>query len=186
MTDTLPPPWLTDVDHTTYGWWVKVQARRLQTRQRRQLKDRSMGLTPLPQWREAIQEAVIRSGGVDHWTGEALRWDLLQHYDGRQASRSGREYRRRFALMPVLDQQQGALGPALVVCSLRSHGIRGDLTRDEWMAHSWQVLVHQGLLEAESCPGGASDLPADHPEFLKRLSQRMSFHFLRARHRSAV
>jgi len=185
-----PPAWLADVDHNTFSRWVKGQARRLQGRQRRgavqaeaAASDTPDRVTPLPVWREVIQDAVVRSGGLDHWTGEGLRWNLLREFDPRQADgHEARDYRRRFALMPVLDQQAGIHDPALEVCSLRTLGLRGDLTRDEWIAHCWQLLVHQGLLDRYPVSGEGSELPVDHPDFLRRLSQRMSFHFLRSQH----
>ena len=100
-------------------------------------------------YRLQIHEAVKRSGAVDHYTGEELRWDLLSRYSNEE-SKSGRsKYKAQFALLPTVDHVPGADGRYdFVICAWRTNDAKNDLTHDEFIELCRRVIAHHEHLEA--------------------------------------
>jgi len=91
----------------------------------------------------AIHEAVTRSGGLDAYTGAALRWDLISTYDNTAAKQGERPYKKQFADMPTVDHVGDGLGaPDFVICSWRTNDCKSDLSHDELLTFCRDVLGH--------------------------------------------
>lgn len=51
----------------------------------------------------AIHAAVIRSGGVDDYTGEELAWENINTYDNEKSRVGRRSYKKSFWSLPTVD-----------------------------------------------------------------------------------
>ena len=63
-------------------------------------------------YKVAIHDAVIRSGGVDHYTGEPLNWALVGQYSNVESKAKKRNYKATLALLPSVDHVGDRLGDA--------------------------------------------------------------------------
>ena len=99
----------------------------------------------MQQYRLAIHEAVVASQGYDHWTGEWLAWELIGTYDTREAPSAGGEHKRKFALLPSVDQRSTTSEPDVVICAWRTHDAMADMTPAE-LLHFCQLVVNHSQL----------------------------------------
>jgi len=92
-------------------------------------------------YKTAIYEAVVRSKGIDVYTGKKMRWDLISKYDNDQSKAKGREYKKEFGDLPTLDHvDDGSGSPQFNICSWRVNDAKNDLTLDEFLAVCREVL----------------------------------------------
>jgi hypothetical protein len=97
-------------------------------------------------YKTAIHKAVEQSEGLDAYTGETLRWDLISKYDN-EASRLGRRvYKASLALLPTVDHVGDGLGAAdFRICAWRTNDAKGDLEYAEFIGLCRRVLErHSG------------------------------------------
>ena len=98
-------------------------------------RDRSRGNSSSSneEYKIAIHNAVIESGGVDAYTGEELDWTLIGKYDNDESKNLKREYKKSFALLPSIDHVNDGLGAAdFKICSWRTNDSKHDLTHIEF------------------------------------------------------
>jgi hypothetical protein len=94
-------------------------------------------------YRAAMHAAVVISGGVDHYTGEALDWTLLGQYSNAASKAQRRRYKATFALLPSIDHVGDGLGEAdFKVCAWRTNDAKNDLTHDDFVALCRRVVSH--------------------------------------------
>jgi hypothetical protein len=94
-------------------------------------------------YRLQIHEAVKRSGAVDHYTGEELRWDLLSRYSNAESKAGRSKYKAQFALLPTVDHVPGADGKYdFVICAWRTNDAKNDLSHDEFIELCKRVIAH--------------------------------------------
>lgn len=150
---TLPPDLAhcIRIDARTYRRWL---GRKVAAHVRRDRKRKLKGVDPAT-YRNAIHDAVLRSGGCDHYTGESLDWTLVGRYDN-DASRKGRHrYKARFALLPTVDHVDASASSAsFVICAWRSNDAKNDLAATDFIDLCAKVLTHAGYVVM--VPGGAS------------------------------
>jgi hypothetical protein len=92
-------------------------------------------------YKTAIYEAVVRSKGMDVYTGRKLRWDLISKYDNDESQTGGREYKKTFGDLPTVDHvDDSASTPHFNICSWRINDAKNDLTLDEFLAVCRDVL----------------------------------------------
>lgn len=144
--ETSPPPWLPDSVARTYPGWVQRKAVTLCKRDQKR-----GGTANVQDYRLAIHQAVLASGGCDHWTGEQLDWHLIGSYDPKQADAGGPEHKRRFALLPTPSQPSGNPEPQFVICAWRTNDARHDMTPEELLEFCRRVVSHA---EQISAPAG--------------------------------
>ena len=93
------------------------------------------------EYKVAIHKAVCESNGNDVYTGEALDWSLLSQYDNVESKKHGREYKRKFALLPSVDHVGDGTGPAdFKICSWRTNDAKNDLGYDEFIELCCRVI----------------------------------------------
>jgi hypothetical protein len=91
----------------------------------------------------AIHKAVIRSGGCDHYTGEALCWSLVGRYSNEESKAQRRHYKATLALLPSIDHVGDGLGEAdFKICAWRTNDAKHDLTHQEFVALCRRVVEH--------------------------------------------
>jgi hypothetical protein len=127
------------IELTQYRRWLERKASAHCKRDRHRHVGISIILSDY-KWR--IHEAVCKSDGVDWYTGEALRWDLLSKYDN-EASKAGRSsYKSEFALLPTVDHVLVAAGAYdFVICGWRTNDAKNDLSFDEFVALCRRVIA---------------------------------------------
>ena len=112
-------------------------------------RDRNRGLAEVTgsAYRDAIHEAVLRSGGHDAYTGERLSWQLISRYDN-EAARQGRHgYKAGFALLPTVDHVIASEKRAtFAICSWRTNAAKGDLGRGAFVDLCRKVLLCAGYI----------------------------------------
>lgn len=135
--DTPAPPWMPEAVARTYPGWVQRKAVTLCKRDQKR-----GGRGNVQDYRLAIHNAVVASGGLDHWTGEQLDWHLIGSYDPKQAETDGAEHKRRFALLPTPSQPSGNPEPAFVICAWRTNDARHDMRPEELLEFCRRVVAH--------------------------------------------
>jgi len=106
------------LDQDIYVAWLDDKA---QTHVRRDRK-RWNQTRSKSDYKRAIDVAVQRSKGRDHYTGELLEWSRVGKYDSPKAQERGSEYRKEFALLPAVEHEDlGSREPAFRICGLRTN-----------------------------------------------------------------
>jgi hypothetical protein len=134
--ETPAPDWIPETAKPTYPGWVQRKAVSICKRDQKR-----HGHGDVQQYRLAIHGAVVASKGYDHWTGEWLAWNLIGTYDTREATAGGGEHKRKFALLPSVDQRSPGPEPNFVICAWRSHDVMADMTPAE-LLHFCQMVVN--------------------------------------------
>lgn len=98
-------------------------------------------------YKQAIHAAVLRSEGVDAYTGEALDWSLISTYEN-EASREGRHaYKAGFALLPTVDHfSPGSSDASFRICAWRTNDAKNDLPVDAFIDLCKKLVTHAGFL----------------------------------------
>jgi hypothetical protein len=133
-----------------YNYWVCTKAERL--RNNDIATKRPLDTIPThEEYDQEVNRAAVACNGIDPFTGEKLRFDLIDLYDEEKA-RGDIEYDRQFDLMPVADH----IDPKATVLSLEITGMRtnickSDQTPEEFLAmcrtivaHGWTWMPGQG------------------------------------------
>ncbi|MBI2440272.1 MAG: hypothetical protein HYV35_02760 [Lentisphaerae bacterium] len=110
-------------------------------------RDRKRGNTAATRasYKITIYDAVVRSKGLDAYTGKFLRWDLISTYDNDQSKTRGREYKKEFGDLPTVDHvDNGSGAPLLNICAWRVNDAKNDLTLSEFLQVCREVLEFNG------------------------------------------
>src|SRR5208283_344918 len=120
----LPATLVGAVGQTVYERWLARKAIAHVKRDRK----RGNSDAAIEAYKTAIHKAVELSKGLDVYTGEKLRWDLISTYNN-EASRTGRRnYKATLALLPTVDHIGDGLGTAdFKICAWRTNDAKGDL-----------------------------------------------------------
>jgi hypothetical protein len=108
-------------------------------------RDKKRGNTTatIETYKIAIHEAVIRSVGLDHYTGEPLSWSLVGQYSNVESKAEGRHYKASLALLPSVDHDGDGLGEAnFKICAWRTNDAKHDLTHREFVDLCRRVVEH--------------------------------------------
>lgn len=131
------------VTYEAYERWLKRKAQAHVKRDRARGNATAIGES----YRLAIHLAVQQSQGRDAYTGEALNWTLISQYDNEESRHLGREYKKRFALLPTVDHVGDGTGePDFRICGWRTNDAKHDLDLDEFLTLCTEVLRHHGRL----------------------------------------
>ena len=91
----------------------------------------------------AIHQAIVKSDGLDEYTGELLDWNLISAYNNEDSKKGRRAYKKRFAKLPTVDHVGDGTGPAnFVICGWRTNDCKNDLPREELIEFCRMVLTH--------------------------------------------
>lgn len=132
------PPFLKDEQsQEAYGKWLH---RRAQAHAKRDRKHGNKTATTAA-YKKAIHDAVLKSNGLDAYTGERLEWSLISCYNNNDAGQGRLEYKRRFALLPSVDHAAGRLGDVeFKICSWRTNDCKNDLSLAELRQFCLKIL----------------------------------------------
>jgi hypothetical protein len=134
------PPFLDGiVDRPVYVRWLRRKASAHLKRDRHRGNTVAVGAA----YRLAIHAAVLRSNGVDEYTGGALRWELISQYDNDKAAVSRRHYKRQFYDLPTVDHVgDGLAAPDFKICSWQVNDAKHDQTYYEFVEMCRAVVAH--------------------------------------------
>ena len=94
------------------------------------------------EYKVEIHSAVVRSNGLDAYTGEQLDWSLISTYDNNASKKGGRKYKAKFALLPSVDHIDDGLGPAgFEICSWRTNDSKSDMTLEQFIELCNKVVL---------------------------------------------
>jgi hypothetical protein len=136
------PPFLADI--TTREIYLRWLARKAKTHC---LRDRNRGndLAVVASYRLAIHEAVLRSNGLDEYTGCQLRWELISQYDNDKSAAGRRTYKKEFYDLPTVDHiGDGLAAPDFAICSWQVNDTKHDQTIDELLSIC-RKLIHYNM-----------------------------------------
>ena len=98
------------------------------------------------EYKRAIYQAVVESGGKCAYTGKMLRWDLISMYDNKMAKLGGRKYQRMLYEVPTIDHVSDGLGaPDFRICSWVVNSCKNQLGLQEFLNLCQQILEHHGM-----------------------------------------
>jgi hypothetical protein len=91
----------------------------------------------------AIHAATADSRGLDEYTGEPLRWDLISTYDNEKSKQDRRKYKATLDLLPTVDHVGDGLGEAsFKICGWRTNDAKGAMSYEEFVAFCRSVVSH--------------------------------------------
>jgi hypothetical protein len=94
-------------------------------------------------YKRAIHAAVLHSHGLDDYTGQPLRWDLISKYDNEASKAGKRFYKQSFGDLPSVDHVGSGIGePGFKICAWRTNDAKNDLPYDEFVALCRRVIDH--------------------------------------------
>ena len=109
------------VEQKKYNRWLDRKAK---AHCRRDRKRWGRQIVP-SEYKQAIQEAVWNSEGLDFYTRERLEWSLIGEYDNDRAEKEGIEYRKDIALLPTVDHEDPeAQEPVFRICGMQTNDCR--------------------------------------------------------------
>jgi len=92
----------------------------------------------------AIHAAVLRGGGVDDYTGEALAWENINTYDNAKSKELHRLYKKSFGNLPTVDHfGEDLTACEFRICSWRTNDCKNDLSSEELIEFCRAVLAHE-------------------------------------------
>jgi hypothetical protein len=110
-------------------------------------RDRKRGLSTVggALYRDAIHGAVLRSQGVDAYTGEALDWHLISQYNNDDSKEGRHHYKAGFALLPTVDHVEASSSSAsFLICAWRTNDAKNDLSQAGFIDLCKKVIIHAG------------------------------------------
>lgn len=151
------PPWIqavyqaagipSDLHIHYFGAKVERQARRLWIIDSRRWDDIAPAFGRVL-YRSLVYDAILRSGGVDCYTGQPLRWDLwAREYEQGQHAVVMAKHRHEY---PTFDHEHLLVGGqrtfVLHLCAFSTNDMKGDRTREEFIAWCRKVVAHADSL----------------------------------------
>jgi hypothetical protein len=127
----------------TYRDWLKRKAAAHLKRD----KARNITNATLSQYKIAIHKAVIKSDGLDAYTGKKLNWSLICKWNNEDSQKSSREYKKKFANLPTVDHVNSNThyrNPKFSISSWRTNDSKHDQTLREFITLCKNVLQHNG------------------------------------------
>jgi hypothetical protein len=134
---TPAPEWMPAQCRLTYPSWVQCKAVTLCKRDQKRA-----GIGDVQQYRLAIHNAVLASGGRDHWTGESLDWQLIGTYDNNEAAAGKGAHKKQYAMLPTIDHRTNRPEADFVICAWRTNDAKHDMTPEELLTFCRAVIAH--------------------------------------------
>ena len=84
---------------------------------------------------EAIHQAFHRCNGFDPYDGSKLDPELLGTDKNEEAKAQGADYKKRFAMLPIVDHITAEPVPDFEIVSWQTNDAKGDMSPDEFIAY---------------------------------------------------
>lgn len=120
-----------------YGRWLQHKARTHRKRDKKRGNEDAL----IENYKVAIHQAVMQSCGLDAYTGEPLRWDLINKYNNEESKARNRKYKHEFADLPTIHHVGDGLdAPEFRICSWRINDAKHDLSLSDFLIICEKVL----------------------------------------------
>ena len=130
------------VKQPVYEKWLHGRARAHVQRDKRKRKNQT---ATIEAYKQAIHKAVSESNGLDAYTNERLDWKLLSKYNNEDSMKGGRDYKRKFSLLPSVDHVADGTGSAdFKICAWRTNDSKHDISYEEFLDFCGKVLRAAG------------------------------------------
>jgi hypothetical protein len=130
------------IELSQYRRWLQRKAAAHCKRDRRRHREHSIVLSD---YKMRIHEAVCSSGGIDWYTGEPLRWEMLSKYNNEESKVGRSSYKSEFALLPTVDHVPVSSGKYdFVICGWRTNDAKNDLDLKDFIALCQRVIARHG------------------------------------------
>ena len=116
-----------------YNEWLERQAQNCRNRDTRGLRQ------PIDQYREAIHRAVLKSNGLDCYTGEELEWNRLNHD---KPVGGGQRNHRIMGRYPSVDHYYGTDRLEYRICAGSVNHAKGALDHQQFVELCRKVVQH--------------------------------------------
>lgn len=127
------------IDQAVYKRWLDRKVRAHVKR------DRQRGFKNViaAEYKMAIHEAVVLSGGRDEYTGWQLDWYNISKFNNDAAKNGKREYMKKFTRLPTVDHiENGKNSAKFKICSWIVNDMKSHLTPGEFKKICKAVLEH--------------------------------------------
>jgi len=106
----VPSPITNRISHDDYNAWLVRKARAQVKRDKKRSKKHNDAAFSLSQYCKDINNAVVRSGGMDEYTGKPLDWELCRKYNNLDSAKEGTAYLVKFRNLPTVDHEFSSNG----------------------------------------------------------------------------
>lgn len=122
---------LKETDREEFKGWLECRARSLHKRDKN--KTKGTFSFSLSDYCCAICNSILamKFCSQDAYTGENLDWSCIGKYNNEDARLGGKQYKKRFAMMPTVDHIHAEPKPEFIICSWQTNDIKNDMTLDE-------------------------------------------------------
>jgi hypothetical protein len=129
------------LDQAIYERWLQRKAVAHVKRDRKRGNTAAM----IEAYKVAIHQAVSLSKGLDAYTGETLKWDLVSKYDNEASKAGRRQYKAALGLLPTVDHVGDGLGEAnFKICAWRTNDAKNDLSYLDFVDLCRRVIERHG------------------------------------------
>ena len=126
------------VSQKAYKTWLDHKARAHEKRDSKRRPEKDISIED---YKKAIHEAVMLSGGIDAYTKERLAWDLISKYENTEAANQGLVYFKKFELLPTVDHEDSsARSASFKICGWRTNDCKSHLTLSELKEFCKKIL----------------------------------------------
>jgi hypothetical protein len=127
------------IEQAKYSSWLGKKARSHRNRDQGRGNDKATNAD----YKRAIHQAIIDSGGVDEYTGEKLHWHLIGTWDNNEAKAGRRLHKEKYRFLPTIDHVGDGMGePNFKICSYRTNDAKHMMSHDEFIAFCRLVVAH--------------------------------------------
>ena len=116
-----------------YGDWLERQSQNCRKR------DSTDQRKPIEEYREAIHQAVIKSKGLDYYTGQPLEWNRLNHD---KPEGGGQRNHRITGRYPSIDHYRGINQLDYRICAGSVNHAKGALDHQQFVELCRHVVEH--------------------------------------------
>ena len=154
--------WAPEIEQKKFNAWVVKKAASLWKRDKSKLSkiDDTKKINDgekRAEYRDAIYKAIAAMEvNKCPYTGDKLEWEKIGTWKNDDAKAEGKDFKKKFALMPTIDHKNAEPKPDFVICSWIANDAKNDLTQEDFIKLCKSVLIHHGY--TVSAPSGVSGL----------------------------
>jgi hypothetical protein len=129
------------ISEARYRRWLNRKASHLYHNDVRQKRPCALN-SSARQYKALIHKAILDNGLFDPFTGELLRWELLDTWDDSSDKNPGRDVIEKFSLLPTVDHiDPGGTTPGFEICSWLVNRCKCDMTPDEFISLCKKIIA---------------------------------------------
>jgi len=152
--------WASGCAQSKFSAWVQRKANALWKRDKKKLIAQECAVPETTdnekraEYRQAIYKAIVEmKENKCPYTGEVLCWNLIGEWENDTAAREGKEYKKKFALLPTVDHRNAKPEPDFVICSWVANDAKNDLSYDDFVKLC-RAVVACADKQSRSSPSG--------------------------------